>query len=361
MADETEHQGYSLPDRGESGWGELLNENFERLDEDTRLVVSRADPATDGESAGVVTDDAGELVIGDGLTALDDPDRPGIGPGDGRVFVGTDSGFESDPVAVGRNATASETAVTVGSNSVAPPDSVVVGADTDASGSEKSTVVGQSNAPDGNGEVIVGHGNEGARGAVTIGAGVSNYPESVSAGRNAEGANRNSVAIGSHANENAPSLNDRWGGIRVAVGSRASANERATAVGPGAGEWGTPGQNAVTIGNQTSAAGDYSIAIGDQSGLGTDGAGVPMVKEGADGAVAIGTAVEVDTAEVARIGAADASSPSPRQLVWQATERLAEEDYRNGEVTLLIDEANGQFLIKGKDSNGRVHEATMAW
>jgi len=260
MADQTSHQGYNLPARGERDWGQLLNENFRQLDDDTRLVVTGSGPSGNGGRLA----NTRELVIGSEMAPVDDPDRGDIEPGDGRAFIGLGDGYGNDPAVIGVGATANDTGTVVGPDSTAPSDGVVVGEAVDASGNDRSTIVGQSNASNGNEEIVVGYGNEGARAAVTIGANVSNggYDESVTIGVNAEGANRNSVSIGAHVNENAPSTDDRWGGIRVAIGSRASANERSTAVGPGAGEWGAPGRHTVTLGNQTSAAANYSIAIG---------------------------------------------------------------------------------------------------
>ncbi|NHN46517.1 hypothetical protein G9464_02755 [Halostella sp. JP-L12] len=267
----------------------------------------------------------------------------------------------SDPVILGDGASGVDSATVVGPNSTGPPDGVVIGEGIDASGNVGSTIIGQGNESNGNEEVVVGYDNAGERAAVTVGSGVSNKEESVTLGLNAVGANRNSVAIGSHVNENAPGQDEKWPGIRVAVGSRAAANVRGTAVGPGAGEYGTPGTNVVNIGNEASASGDYSIAIGDQREIGTEGDEETMIKPDADGAVAIGTAVEVGTAQVARIGTSTASNPGPRQLVWQGVEQLADEDYVNQEVTLLMDESNGQFVIKGKDSDGIIQEATVPW
>lgn len=297
----------------------------------------------------------GQVDSPDGY-GLSTPDDANVG---GELTVG--DGLSVDPVEIGAGASADDTGTVIGPNSIAPADSVVIGEGTDASGNDGATIVGQSNSTGGGDEVILGRNNNGGRAAVTAGKSVSNYDESVTIGLNAEGANRNSVAIGSHANENATVTGDGWTGIRVAVGSRAAANEEGTALGPGAGEWGTPGRNVVNIGNETSAAGDYSIAIGDQSDIGTGGSGEPMIKSGADGAVALGTSVEVKTPKVARIGMSGTSDPSPRQLVWQGVEQLSDADYVENEVSLYMDETNGQFVIKGKDSNGNIREATLPW
>jgi hypothetical protein len=289
---------------------------------------------------------------------VDSPDGYGLYTPDD-AYVGGVIG--TDPVVVGSGASADSTATVVGANSTAPPASVVIGDGIDASGNDYSTVIGQASTSGGDSEVLIGHNIDGAKGAVSIGRNISNKPETVTIGLNPSAANRNSVCIGSHVNENAAGTNSGWSGIRVAVGSRAAAAERGTAMGPGAGEWGTPGKYAVNIGNQTSTAADYSIALGDQSEIGTDGSGVPMVKSGASGAVAIGTSVEVATSQVARIGTSGASNPSPRQLVWQGAEQLPDADYRTEEVTLFMDEANGQFVIKGKDSSGTIRTATLSW
>lgn len=321
-------------------------------------AVSRQDGDPGDQTGGEMPTRRGILATLGGL---------GLVSATGGAVAGSDSPeqvgceLDCDPVEIGDGASAADTATVAGSNSVGPPDSVVIGEEIDGSGNDRSTIVGQSNVSSGNSEAVLGFDNEGGRGAVSVGTNVSNSQESVTLGLNADGANRNSVAIGSHVNENAPSRDDRWSGIRVVVGSRAAANERGTAVGPGAGEYGTPGTNVVNIGNEASASGDYSIAIGDQREIGTQGNEETMIKSGADGAVAIGTSVAVGTARVARIGTSNTSNPGPRQLVWQGVEQLADADYVEQEVTLFADEANGQFVIKGKDGNGTIRQATVAW
>jgi len=296
---------------------------------------------------------------------VESPDGYGLYTGDDARVDGTltvGSGLSSDPVVIGDGASAADTGVAVGAGSAAPTEGVVIGDGTDASGNSKSTVVGQSNTLGGSGEVVVGQNNDGAPSAVTVGRNASNNQRSVAIGVDADAANRNSVAIGAFVNENASSTDESWPGIRVAIGSRASAGIRGTAVGPGAGEHGTPGSHAVNIGNEASTSADYAIAIGDQRevGSGSDDA-ESMIKPDADGAIALGTNVEVATAQVARIGTSTSSAPSPRQLVWQGTEQLADSEYVNEEMSLFMDESAGEFVIKGKDSDGNLREARFSW
>ncbi len=296
---------------------------------------------------------------------VDSPDGYGLYTGDDARVDGTltvGGGLASDPVTIGAGASTADSGLVVGAGSTAPSGGVVIGDGTDASGNDQSTVVGQSNTPGGKGEVLVGHGNSGGPSAVTVGRNVSNDRRSVALGLNASAANRNSVAIGASANENASGTGSGWDGIRVAVGSRASAGIRGTALGPGAGERGTPGSHVVNIGNEASSSADYAVAIGDQRAIGGGSSDPePMIKSGAHGAVALGTNVEVATPQVARIGTSTSPDPSPRQLVWQGSEQLADGDYVPGEVTLFMDESSGEFVLKGKDSGGTVREARVSW
>lgn len=328
--------------------------------------VEGVNTAASGTTHGV----RGQVDSPDGY-GLSTPDDANVG---GELTVG--DGLSVDPVEIGAGASADDTGTVIGPNSVAPQNSVIIGEGIDASGKNESVVIGSPTDTGGERDVTIGFGSDGTKDGVTIGhnttsgyatvtigknASSPGQNETVTIGHNASGANRNSVAIGSHTNENGTSKNNGWNGIRVAIGSRASANDEGTAIGPGAGEWGTPGSNVVNIGNETSVAGDYAIGIGDQSDIGTGGNGEPMIKSGANGSVALGTSVEVKTSNVARIGMSRTSNPSPRQLVWQGVEQLSNTDYVENEVTLYMDETNGQFVIKGKDSDGNIRTSTIPW
>lgn len=198
---------------------------------------------------------------------------------------------------------------------------------------------------------------------ILIGAGPSDEgPENVTIGFNNHCPARNSVCIGSHAGNDSQS-DTSWKGIRVMIGSRANAAANGTSVGPGAGEFerasegiaigresGGNGHRSISVGNWNTPNGARSIAIGTGA----------TVEESADGGVAIGDGVSVGTAGVCRIGD-DGEDPSPDQLVHQAADRLADGDFEPNEATLVIDEDNGQFVLKGKDSGGTVHTAELSW
>jgi len=86
MVEETDEQGYKLPENGETGWGSLLNENFIDIDDDIRKRVSQL--PCGGEGIEEVTPNVEDLVFGGGLFAIDDPEVDGIEEGDGRIVVG---------------------------------------------------------------------------------------------------------------------------------------------------------------------------------------------------------------------------------------------------------------------------------
>jgi len=99
--------------------------------------------------------------------------------------------------------------------------------------------------------------------------------------------------------------------------------------------------NGVAVGNGAKAPSNNATALGQGTIART-------------AAVAIGSNTTVNTTGVARIGS--------DQLVFGGTlDTIADADLNNGEVTVELDEANGAFRLRGKDSNGTIQEATISF
>lgn len=101
------------------------------------------------------------------------------------------------------------------------------------------------------------------------------------------------------------------------------------------------GRNSVAVGKGSESNGDDSIAIGRGA----------LVS--ASSGIALGRDVSVHTADVARVGC--------NQLVFGGNDggTIGDTDLEPNEITVQFDEANTQFVIRGKDGGGTVREGTV--
>lgn len=116
-------------------------------------------------------------------------------------------------------------------------------------------------------------------------------------------------------------------------------------------------QYAIALGRNAIASGYRSMALGRGSEANTDYAVTigDVATASAQNALVTGRNETVATANVARIG--------QNQLVFGGNDggTIANADLNNGEITIEFDEANTQFIIRGKDSSGTVQTATVTY
>jgi hypothetical protein len=204
-------------------------------------------------------------------------------------------------------------------------DTVLASFNTDT-GADTSVLAGVGiTAPDDTTQnVLVGNQAElpgGASNAVVAGyqATAGGYDNTV-VGANADGRAIRSTVYGNYALGNDQSA--AFGGSAFADGDSSTALGVSTTAGDNA----NGATQATAIGYSSTATGHRSVAI--NGSVSTDGAG--------------------------RIGV--------DQLVFGGSrDTVADGDLNAGEVTVELDEANGAFRLRGKDSGGTVREATVAW
>ena len=145
----------------------------------------------------------------------------------------------------------------------------------------------------------------------------------------------------------------------VKIGTPSSAGDQSVAIGM---DVDGSGDESIAIGYIAGVPANYAVAVGRGASIDSTAAQAIAIGWGAtiganaDGAVAIGKGCTVNTAEVARIGG------RVSQLVFKAVrDTIADADLNNSELTIELDETNAAFRLRGKDSNGNIQEATVAW
>lgn len=271
-----------------------------------------------------------ETVIGQGsFDASDDRIEIGSGATSGKetgIAIGKDSNVSEGPyptgIAIGTGSSAEDyRTVTVGEGAkTLARDSVAIGED--AVASEADVVVGRSASSErafdsqfARRNVMVGRyaSTEGSRN-VYIGDGVDSVVRGVS----------KAVSIGY--------------GSRVVLGESVS-------VGAGA----LSAERSVGIGDDAEAAAEFDDSdITEAISIGADS------RARKSGSISIGAGTTINESDVARIGS--------DQLVFSGVSgTMPDASLNNSEITLEIDEANSQFVIRGKDSSGTVITGTVAY
>lgn len=271
------------------------------------------------------------ISVGDGASASADA---AVAEGysssaDGSSSVAVSNGANSQmgsSVALGSFSTAGDSAAGTGTASIA------IGGDTDSAQGAQAT---------GDNSVAIGGTAQGsatvpaagalAQGAIAIGNAGAQTASSIAIGTAAlTSSAANAIAIG----------NGAEAGEGVAIGSSTSvSNAGDVCLGHGSG---AVGGGSVAIGQDSNADGSSlnSIAIGDTA------------TTSATGAVSIGGSTSVGTANVGRVGV--------DQLVFGAVQdTLADANLNNSELTLDIDETNGQVIARLKNSAGAVKQSTV--
>lgn len=131
------------------------------------------------------------------------------------------------------------------------------------------------------------------------------------------------------------------------------------------------GNFATGFGEGFTADGNRSVAIGEGAAAPSNADRSVAIGENADStldSVVIGQATAANAQNVvaigrnAEVGNEGGGRITVDQLVYGATQdTFANADLNNGEMTIDADEANSQFILRYKDSNGTVQTATIAW
>lgn len=128
--------------------------------------------------------------------------------------------------------------------------------------------------------------------------------------------------------------------------------------------------NGIAIGNDTSIADSGNIAIGNDSQssfIDTLAIGRNSVSDGQD-SVAIGHEASANSSDSIAIGP-DATSDTSGLCVIGADQLLFggekdtvdDADIPDGYLTVELDESNGAFRLRGRDSDGTLREASVSW